>query len=344
MDFNGLVRHYYLRQGDDVAEVRINLAGKKNRRVAEPRHRPADATRPAGHCRSASRADETRGDAAGTAGDRQRGRRGLRPAGQSLRRPPAGRRYGAGASGGGAGRGRRRRRARGRPAEDDLRHRQGKGRLKRHYHRADRRHAAGGAGRQHGGPGAERHRAQSAADRIARARRSDRTSAADLAQAACQREQRPAGAAGRVGSLGHRPRRPDDLPQEPPARGLRVRRRPPAGRRPTWWWTCWRTGRMLASLRPMRRRNASATAGSAETAPRPVAERTFFSNGSGIAWGVPRGVHGRLCRRGRVEDHARRVPRPGSGLRRGDDRHLRPVGGSNRLVRHPAGRHAGDSA
>jgi multidrug efflux pump subunit AcrB len=31
MDFNGLVRHYYLRQGDDVAELRVNLAGKKNR-------------------------------------------------------------------------------------------------------------------------------------------------------------------------------------------------------------------------------------------------------------------------------------------------------------------------
>lgn len=31
MDFNGLVRHYYLRQGDNVAEVRVNLAGKKNR-------------------------------------------------------------------------------------------------------------------------------------------------------------------------------------------------------------------------------------------------------------------------------------------------------------------------
>jgi len=31
MDFNGLVRHYYLRQGDHVAEIRINLAGKKNR-------------------------------------------------------------------------------------------------------------------------------------------------------------------------------------------------------------------------------------------------------------------------------------------------------------------------
>ena len=31
MDFNGLVRHYYLRQGDNVAEVRVNLVGKKNR-------------------------------------------------------------------------------------------------------------------------------------------------------------------------------------------------------------------------------------------------------------------------------------------------------------------------
>ena len=31
IDFNGLVRHYYLRRGDHVAELRINLAGKKNR-------------------------------------------------------------------------------------------------------------------------------------------------------------------------------------------------------------------------------------------------------------------------------------------------------------------------
>jgi len=32
MDFNGLVRHYYLRQGDNVAEIRMNLVGKKSRR------------------------------------------------------------------------------------------------------------------------------------------------------------------------------------------------------------------------------------------------------------------------------------------------------------------------
>lgn len=31
MDFNGLVRHYYLRRGDNVADVRIDMAGKKNR-------------------------------------------------------------------------------------------------------------------------------------------------------------------------------------------------------------------------------------------------------------------------------------------------------------------------
>ena len=33
MDFNGLVRHYYLRQGDHVADIRVNLVGKKSRRV-----------------------------------------------------------------------------------------------------------------------------------------------------------------------------------------------------------------------------------------------------------------------------------------------------------------------
>ncbi|MCO6437567.1 MAG: efflux RND transporter permease subunit [Phycisphaerae bacterium] len=32
MDFNGMVRHYYLRKGPNVAEIRINLVGKKNRR------------------------------------------------------------------------------------------------------------------------------------------------------------------------------------------------------------------------------------------------------------------------------------------------------------------------
>lgn len=33
MDFNGLVRHYYLRGGSNVAEIRVNLVHKKNRRL-----------------------------------------------------------------------------------------------------------------------------------------------------------------------------------------------------------------------------------------------------------------------------------------------------------------------
>ena len=52
--------------------------------LAEPRHRPADAQRLAGDRRPAPRADEAGRDAAGPAGDRQRGGRGLRPAGQQL--------------------------------------------------------------------------------------------------------------------------------------------------------------------------------------------------------------------------------------------------------------------
>ena len=33
IDFNGLVRHYYLRQSQHLAEIRVNLVGKKNRRL-----------------------------------------------------------------------------------------------------------------------------------------------------------------------------------------------------------------------------------------------------------------------------------------------------------------------
>ena len=31
MDFNGLVRHYYLRRGPNVADIRVNLLEKKHR-------------------------------------------------------------------------------------------------------------------------------------------------------------------------------------------------------------------------------------------------------------------------------------------------------------------------
>ena len=108
MDFNGLVRHYYLRQGDHVAEVRINLAGKKNRslqshaiglrmrndlqEIADRHHaRMKLVETPPGPPVIASVVAEVYGQPD-----------------HPLRGPAARRRYGAGASGGRAGRRRRR--------------------------------------------------------------------------------------------------------------------------------------------------------------------------------------------------------------------------------------------
>ena len=60
--------------------------------------------------------------------------------------------------------------------------------------------------------------------------------------------------------------------------------------------------------------------------------------------GRPSRLHRGLCRGGRVEDYAGRVPRPWSGLRRGDDCHLRSAGRPNALVHRPDRRDAGDPA
>ncbi len=46
-NFNGLVRHYYLRRGSNVADIQVNLLGKHERATAEPRDRQA---RPVGSC------------------------------------------------------------------------------------------------------------------------------------------------------------------------------------------------------------------------------------------------------------------------------------------------------
>ena len=201
----------------------------------------------------------------------------------------AGRRHGAGPPGRRAGRGRRGRRARSRPDEAHLRHRQGEGRPQRHHHRADRRHAASRCWKA-STVGLVRSETERNPLRIELRLPVDRrTSAADLARVHVKGSTGPTGAAGRTGPLGDGPRGPDDLPQEPPARGLRVRRdrRPAAGRRGGG-----HAGRSRSADRcPLATavQAASATAGWPTATPRPVGERTFFSNGSGIAWGVPAG-------------------------------------------------------
>ena len=40
-NFNGLVRHYYLRRGSNVADIQVNLLAKGDRKTAEPRDRQA---------------------------------------------------------------------------------------------------------------------------------------------------------------------------------------------------------------------------------------------------------------------------------------------------------------
>ncbi len=42
-NFNGLVRHYYLRRGPNVADIQVNLLPKRRARPAEPRDRQAGA-------------------------------------------------------------------------------------------------------------------------------------------------------------------------------------------------------------------------------------------------------------------------------------------------------------
>ena len=39
-NFNGMIRHYYLRQGPNVADLQVNLVDKWERKREEPRHRP----------------------------------------------------------------------------------------------------------------------------------------------------------------------------------------------------------------------------------------------------------------------------------------------------------------
>ena len=84
MDFNGMVRHYYLRRGGNVGDIRINLLPKEAR--TQQSHEIALRIRPEIEriARAPRRQRQDRRGAAGTAGSRHARRRGLRPA----RRPP----------------------------------------------------------------------------------------------------------------------------------------------------------------------------------------------------------------------------------------------------------------
>ncbi len=291
MDFNGLVRHYYLRQGDHLAEVRINLAGKKNRELQShaiglrmrnelqaivDRHqaRMKLVETPPGPPVIASIVAEIYGqldhryeDLLATA-DTVRTRLTLEPGVVDV---------------------------------DDVR----EAVQRKLVFVTDKEKAAlNGVSTDQiartlqavlaGEPvgtirsGTERNPLQIElrlpVDR--------RTSAADLAKVQVKGETGQLVPLAELGRWENEPRRPDDLPQESAARGLRLcgNRRATAGGRGRG-----RAGRPGGrhACRTSRSRDARQTpVGSgwiAEAAPRPLEQRTFLSNGSGIRWGVPAG-------------------------------------------------------
>ena len=78
IDFNGLVRHYNLRQGPNLADIRINLLPKHEARPAEPRPDALAAQRPGGPRPASRRAHQARRAAARSARARDPRRRGAR--------------------------------------------------------------------------------------------------------------------------------------------------------------------------------------------------------------------------------------------------------------------------
>ena len=91
IDFNGLVRHYYLMQGPFVGQLRVNLAEKERRQRGQPCHRPVGAARHGGNRPEAPDPNGHRGGAAGAAGPANPGGGGLWATGRRLSRAyPAG--------------------------------------------------------------------------------------------------------------------------------------------------------------------------------------------------------------------------------------------------------------
>ena len=115
INFNGLVRQYYLRAGGEVGDLQVNLVDKHHR--SEQSHAIATRVRPAlqDDRPALRRQRQGRRSAARPAGALAHRGRDLRPRG---RRPPAGRQGGARGVRGHAGRGRRRRQQHRRGAEE----------------------------------------------------------------------------------------------------------------------------------------------------------------------------------------------------------------------------------
>ena len=285
IDFNGLVRHYYLRQMPHNAEVRVNLVGKKHRAaqshaiglrlhdrltaLADKHHARLKVVElPPGPPVLASLVAEVSGRPEHSYDD-------LMAAAAMVARAPQ-----SGAGGRGS-----RRHGRGPGAEARVRDRPGESRPERGLRRRDRPDASPRPVRRQCRHGAARGRTKSAPGRAATA------ACAPLQPPGSgehprQRADRAVHDTLGARPLGGGPRRPDDLPQEPGARGLRDRRDAGAysGRvRP-------RRDLGPATGRHLRNGRGSDHGWVSDTRPRVLSERTFVRNGGGIPWAVPAGV------------------------------------------------------
>ena len=77
-NFNGLVRHYYLRQGSNVADIQVNLQPKGDRKLQSHEIAKQVRQQPASGCRALRSARQSGRGAARTAGARNAGGRSLR--------------------------------------------------------------------------------------------------------------------------------------------------------------------------------------------------------------------------------------------------------------------------
>ena len=77
-NFNGLVRHYFLRHGANQADIQVNLLNRTRAQHAKPRDRQAPAARPGRDRQPVRRAAQGRRSAARAAGAGDAGRRSVR--------------------------------------------------------------------------------------------------------------------------------------------------------------------------------------------------------------------------------------------------------------------------
>ena len=78
INFNGLVRQYYLRSGAEMGDIQVNLVDKNAAQAPEPRHRARRAPAAGGDRRALRRRAEGGRSAAGAAGAGAAGGRDLR--------------------------------------------------------------------------------------------------------------------------------------------------------------------------------------------------------------------------------------------------------------------------